>query len=766
MQYHFYLVCDEIVYFYTQKEITTYIPDQSHDFVLLTDYVQPAWVKDAVFYQIYPDRFCNGDPENDVQTGEYTFQGHTPIRMDWEAKPLPYREGFCMDFYGGDLEGVRKNIPYLKALGVNAVYLNPIFVAPTVHKYDCIDYFHVDPHFGGNEALEKLSAALHENGMKLILDISINHTGTAHRWFNRDGQFFPKSEGAYNNPDAEERGFYFFRGDTNDCIGWYGHADLPVLNYTSPRLRQLIYGGKDSVLRKWLRPPYSIDGWRFDVADVFARNDEIQLAKELWPKIRDCIREENPQAYILAEDWGDCAPYLQGDAWDSAMNYYGCGRVLRQFAGECDLFMGRNEILRSIPYKMTAADAKARITEHLSKLPFALWQNQFNLLDSHDVPRLHNNPAIHPGVYRGAVMIQFALIGAPSVYYGDEAEIDGETDTNEGFRYPIPWSRAFQDTERFRLYQTLSRLRAAHPALREGGMKFLYAKEDILALARFLADEAFVILMSVGETAQEIELPFAAVGAAGPEREQDVFGTPLIFPRYAGLGSHRYPIGFSGDSISTWDSLRFQTYFTVNASNAGYTWWSHDIGGHQGGRRDDELAVRWLQFGVFSPIMRLHSTANAFIGKEPWNYNSRAEQIMRFFLRLRHRLIPYLYTVNVLTHREGLPLLRPMYYRDDVPEAYEVPNEYCFGTELIVCPITEPMDAESQLAGADVWLPDGIWMDVFTGILYRGGRKRRMCRPLESIPVLAKAGAIMPLAGDPASTGCRKRGQTVCGDTY
>jgi len=529
MQYHFYLVCDEIVYFYTQREITTYIPDQSFDFVLLADYAQPGWVKNAVFYQIYPDRFYNGDAGNDVRTGEYSFQGHSPIRMDWEAEPLPYAEGHCMDFYGGDLEGVRQKIPYLKELGVTAVYLNPIFRSPTVHKYDCVDYFHVDPHLGGDEALAELSGALHENGMRLILDISINHTGTAHRWFNRDGQFFPKSEGAYNNPEAEERGFYFFRDGSNEYTGWYGLADLPVLNYTSERLRELIYRGEDSVLRKWLKPPYAIDGWRFDVADVFARNNEVQLSRQLWPEIRRSIREENPQAYILAEDWGDCAPYLQGDAWDSAMNYYGCGRVLRQFVGESDLFMGRSEILRRVPYKMTAQDAEARILEHLAKLPFALWQNQFNLLDSHDVSRLHNNPRVHPEEYRGAVILQFALIGAPSIYYGDEAGIDGALDTNEGFRYPMPWGKAFQETERYRLYRTLSRLRAEHPALREGGMKFLYAQDYILALARFFGDEAFVAVMSAGEEDREIELPFASVGAAGPEGSRDVFGTPLSF---------------------------------------------------------------------------------------------------------------------------------------------------------------------------------------------------------------------------------------------
>ena len=529
VQYQFYLVCDDAVYFYNQKEITTYVPDQSYDFVLLADYVQPEWVKDAVFYQIFPERFCNGNTANDVRAGEYDYNGHGPIPMDWEAEPLPYQEGFCMDFYGGDLEGVAQKIPYLKALGVTALYLNPIFTAPSVHKYDCVDYFHVDPHFGGDEALAALSRALHDNGMKLILDISINHTGCAHRWFNRDGAFFPKTEGAYNNPEAPERAYYFFREGSNDYQGWFDVSDLPVLNYSAQALRDVIYRASDSVLRKWLRPPYSIDGWRFDVADVFARNDALQLAKELWPQIRQAIRQENPQAYILAEDWGDCAGYLQGDAWDSPMNYFGCGRPLRQFVGEPDLFMGRVDILRQVKYKMTARDLTARVTEHLAKLPWALRENQFNLIDSHDVSRLHNNPAIHPEEYRGAVILQFLLQGAPSIYYGDEAEIGGTLGTNEGCRWPMPWGKDFQGTERFHLYQTLARLRRDHPALRRGGMKFLCDEGRVVALARFLGEEAFVAVLSTETEDREICLPLAAIGALAPSDQRDVFGNSLIW---------------------------------------------------------------------------------------------------------------------------------------------------------------------------------------------------------------------------------------------
>ena len=529
MQYHFYLVCEDVVYFYTQKEITTYVPDHTYDFVLLTDYVQPAWVKEAVFYQIFPERFCNGDPSNDVKNAEYSQEGYPTIKMEhWEDAPLTYEQSHCLDFFGGDLQGVKEKIPYLKELGVTALYLNPIFIAPSVHKYDCLDYFHVDPHFGGDEALADLSAALHENGMKLILDISINHTGIAHKWFNRDGIWFDKSVGAYNNPDSQERSFYFF-GEGNSYHGWFNVETLPTLNYTSDALRDVIYRAEDSVLKKWLKPPYNIDGWRFDVADTFARNNEVQLAHELWPEIRKSIREVNPQAYILAEDWGDCAPYLQGNEWDSPMNYYGCGRVIRQFLGEPDLFMSRIPALQNVSYKMTAEDVKNRVMEHLAKLPYVMWENQFNLFDSHDASRLHNNPKVHPEEYRGAVIFQFLLTGAASIYYGDEVSIDGVLGSNEGCRYPMPWKKDYQNCDAYRLNQTMARLKAAHKALSHGGMKFLYTEGNVIAIARFWEDEVFVGVISTSDTDVKIRLPLSAVGASAPKDDTDIFGKRLEY---------------------------------------------------------------------------------------------------------------------------------------------------------------------------------------------------------------------------------------------
>ena len=222
-------------------------------------------------------------------------------------------------------------------------------------------------------------------------------------------------------------------------------------------------------------------------------------------------------------------------------------------------------------------------------------------------------------------------------------------------------------------------------------------------------------------------------------------GRGMIFSRYSGHGSQRYPIGFSGDTTTTWASLKFQPYFTVTASNVGYGWWSHDIGGHMGGIRDDELTARWVQFGVFSPIFRLHSTNSLFVGREPWKYNKRAELVMSDFMRLRHRLFPYLYTMNHRAHAELLPLMRPMYHvSPECADAYQVRNEYWFGSEMVVAPITDPADA-TDLAAADVWLPEGTWTDAMTGYIYKGDQRMTVARPLEEMPIFLKAGAIVPL---------------------
>ncbi len=230
---------------------------------------------------------------------------------------------------------------------------------------------------------------------------------------------------------------------------------------------------------------------------------------------------------------------------------------------------------------------------------------------------------------------------------------------------------------------------------------------------------------------------------------------PLILSRFCGAGSQRYPLGFSGDTTQTWKSLDFQPGFTATASNIAYPWWSHDIGGHCMGKKDDELYLRWVQLGVFSPVMRLHSTNNEFAGKEPWNYSGPVERIARDALRLRHRLLPYIYTMNYRTHTECRAICEPMYYAYPEDEnAYNCKNEFFFGTELIVAPITEHTSLRTNLAGVNVWIPEGRYTDIFTGRIYSGNRFVKMFRDIETIPVLAKEGAIIPMSINDRTNDC------------
>ncbi|MDE5671563.1 MAG: glycoside hydrolase family 31 protein [Eubacterium sp.] len=222
---------------------------------------------------------------------------------------------------------------------------------------------------------------------------------------------------------------------------------------------------------------------------------------------------------------------------------------------------------------------------------------------------------------------------------------------------------------------------------------------------------------------------------------------PLILSRYGGIGSHRYPLGFSGDTAINWKVFDFQPYFTANAANAAYTWWSHDIGGHHMGFRDDELYIRWLQFGVFSPIMRLHSTATELLGKEPWKYRADVYSCAKEWLNLRHSLIPYIFTMDYRNHKDGIALCEPMYYAyPENKNAYDFKNQYMFGSELMVCPITSKQNKKTNFGEVKAWLPKGRWTDIFTGQSYNGDKVITLHRDLNCIPVLAKEGAVIPFA--------------------
>lgn len=224
---------------------------------------------------------------------------------------------------------------------------------------------------------------------------------------------------------------------------------------------------------------------------------------------------------------------------------------------------------------------------------------------------------------------------------------------------------------------------------------------------------------------------------------------PMILSRYGGIGSHRYPLGFSGDTAIMWETLDFQPYFTSTAANAAYCWWSHDIGGHHKGYRDDDLYLRWIQFATFSPILRLHSTAIELLGKEPWKYRGDIYRSAKEWLCFRHKLIPYIFSMDHRCHRENLALCEPMYYAyPNEQSAYTVPNQYMFGSELIICPITSPQNRENGMGSVKAWIPDGEYTDIFTLEKYRGSQTITLNRELYTIPVLAKAGAIIPMSND------------------
>lgn len=221
---------------------------------------------------------------------------------------------------------------------------------------------------------------------------------------------------------------------------------------------------------------------------------------------------------------------------------------------------------------------------------------------------------------------------------------------------------------------------------------------------------------------------------------------PMFFSRYSGPGSQRFYVGFSGDTQSSWEVLSYEVMFTATAANIGYPYWSHDVGGFHGGVRDDELYARWVQFGAFSPISRLHSSDNDFMSKEPWHFGAAAEKAASLALRMRHAMFPYLYTMNHRTHTEGLPLCMPLYYLHPEEEnAYRYKNEYYFGSEMIFSPITEKCNPVTKLAKNKLWLPEGKWIDYNSGLIYEGGRELTVYRCLRDFPLFCKAGAIFPL---------------------
>ena len=516
-------------------------PDEHYNFVIIPGFDTPDWAKGAVMYQIYVDRFCNGDPSNDVLTNEYQYIGNKSRHIeDWYQYPAAMD---VRDFYGGDLQGVLDKMDYLQDLGVEVLYFNPIFVSPSNHKYDTQDYDHVDPHYGKivrdggrlledweNENtraeryirrvtdLENLEASdrmlmeviqeAHRRGMRVILDGVFNHCGSFNKWLDRERIYenVPGYEkGAYVSGDSPYHNYFKFHDENRfpynpTYDGWWGHDTLPVLNYEGSReLEEYIL----HIGRKWVSKPFCADGWRLDVAADLGHSADYN--HKFWKKFRDAVKEANPNAIILAEHYGDPSSWLQGDQWDTIMNYDAFMEPVTWFltgmekhSDDCrmDLLGNADNFFNAMAY-------------HGANMSMPSWMTSMNELSNHDhsrfltrtnhkVGRTNNlgpeaaNQDVNKAVLMEAVVIQMTWPGAPTVYYGDEAGLCGFTDPDS--RRTYPWGR--EDRKLIEFHRAIIRMHRKNPEFRRGSTKWLHSDYNFIAYGRFNRTHHSVILIN------------------------------------------------------------------------------------------------------------------------------------------------------------------------------------------------------------------------------------------------------------------------------
>ncbi|MCP4419231.1 MAG: maltodextrin glucosidase [Chloroflexi bacterium] len=471
LHYRFVLQAEDGVWFYTAAGAAAHLPLDNNDFRILADYEAPGWLNTAVFYQIFPDRFYNGNPATNPQPDEFEFQGHRPRIYPW-GQAAADDQPFPIIFYGGDLPGIIQKLDYLQELGINALYLNPIFTAYSNHKYDVNDYENVDPHFGGNEALAALRQALNEREMRYLLDIVPNHCGYWHPWFQT----------AQADANAPEADFFTFNTHPNDYHSWLGVWTLPKLDYRSQELRRLIYQNHDAVFRRWLRPPFAADGWRVDVANMLGRQGGSQIGDEIATGIRRAVKETRPDAYLMGENFFDASPQLQGKQWDGVMNYSGLTLPLWYWLdGYTQGAHGLQQQIQTDQLWSTAALATTW-QNHLAVIPWAIALQQYNVLDSHDVPRIRSLVQGNDALHRLAVIVQFTFPGIPGLYYGDEIGMMDEA----GFesRGCMVWDEARWDHDLLNFYKKLIELRKKTAVLQQGGFQILAIETDSFAYQR------------------------------------------------------------------------------------------------------------------------------------------------------------------------------------------------------------------------------------------------------------------------------------------
>ena len=475
------------------------VPLDTGDFRILAGYEPPSWVQDSVIYQIFPDRFAaSGGADARARVEAHVARvralGLPASTRAWGELPRQGREAL-FEFYGGDLAGIQSRLDYVERLGANVIYLNPIFESLSNHGYDCIDYDRVAGRLGGDAALESLRAEAARRGMRLILDLAPNHVGAGHPWF-------AAAQADAAAPTAE---YFSFTSHPDEYESWLGRKSLAKLDYRSERLRTAMYAGPDAVVRRWLRPPYAIDGWRIDVANMLGRLGESQLNADIARGLRAAVREENPEAYLVGENWFDASSQLQGDEWDATMDYAGFTTPLLEWLVGVRLHS---------PLPMSPVDAApistAAFIETLRRfraaIPWQIARQQMLLLGSHDTGRIRTVLGGDRDRLRLAFALLFTYPGVPSVFYGDEIGLEGAGSLEA--RRTMPWDEDVLNHELLEGVRSLAHWRRALPALVRGGFQMVDHGVDWFAFAR--------------ETDEDVAIVVARRAAAGESPDVDV----------------------------------------------------------------------------------------------------------------------------------------------------------------------------------------------------------------------------------------------------
>ena len=506
------------------------------DFRIVAGFDPPAWITDRVFYQVFPDRFANGDPSNDVVDGAWTYRGHATRRRAWGTPP-GRGGGALVEFYGGDLAGLGSRLDHLERLGVNAIYLNPIFATRSNHGYDTIDYERVAPHFGGDAALADLRRAAAERDIRLMLDIAPNHAGAEHPWFLA----------AQADAAAETASYFIFRERPHDYESWLGHGSLPKLDYRSPDLRAAMYDGPGAILRRWMRPPYSVDGWRIDVANMLGRLGPDQLGAEVARGMRHAIKQENADAYLIGEHSYDATEQLAGDQWDGVMNYAGFRSPVLDWLGGIELLgSGGDPFLRA--ERSSTADMVETLEAYRAAIPWAVARCQYNLLASHDTARVRTAVGEGPGRERAGLGLLLTYVGVPSILYGDEVGLEGHDGLST--RRTMPWDEADWDLDHLAFVRALVGHRVRSDALARGGFQVLETGRDSLVYLRDTDDEQVIVVVVRGPGTRAGEPLPVAHGAVA---DGTTFRELLSGVQATVVGGH-LPLGPTEPGVAIWTS--------------------------------------------------------------------------------------------------------------------------------------------------------------------------------------------------------------------